>query len=255
MKFAVLTSDIGLFEAIRQRLSADGDCQRFDDAAQYLVAASRIPYTAALVDAALGPLDLQGVLARRRSTRSAGALVIGFGTPAWMLDLSFRAGCDDVLPFPVDVAELQTRLAMTLHRRASANAARSEDLLELGPYQLDRGRDTVTVGGIEVELTAREFALAWLLFSAPDMRVSRARIASLIWRSDEASAARSIEQHVYLLRNRLGLRGEHGLVLRAVYGGGYCLGARPQRSRSPVRSTRTTGVASHTQSLPEVSRD
>ncbi len=246
MKFAVLTTDIGLYDAIRQRLATDGDCQRFDDAAQYLVAASRIPYSAVLVDAALGPLDLQGVLARRRGTRSAGAPVIGFGTPSWMLDLSFRAGCDDVLPFPVDVAELQTRLGTTLHRRASANAARSEEILDVGAYQLDRGRDTVAVNGIEVELTAREFALAWLLFSAPDMRVSRARIASLIWRSDEASASRSIEQHVYLLRNRLGLRGEHGLVLRAVYGGGYCLGARPRRA---VRAT------PRTQALPEVPRD
>ncbi|MDR3399470.1 MAG: response regulator transcription factor [Pandoraea sp.] len=246
MKFAVLTSDIGLYDAISQRLSADGDCQRFDDAAQYLVAASRVPYAAVLVDAALGPLDLQGVLARRRGTRSAGALVIGFGTPSWMLDLSFRTGCDDVLPFPVDVAELQTRLALTLHRRASANAARGDEILEVGAYVLDRGRDTVAVNGIDVELTAREFALAWMMFSAPDVRVSRARIASSIWRSDETAAARSIEQHVYLLRNRLGLRGEHGLVLRAVYGGGYCLGARPRRlSRAAPRA----------QALPDVPRD
>ncbi len=229
MKFAVLTSDIGLYDAIDHHLRTDGNCQRFDDAAQYLVAASRVPFAAVLVDAALGPLDLQGVLARRRGTRSAGAPVIGFGTPLWMLDLSFRAGCDDVLPLPVDMAELRMRLALTLHRRASANAARSDEILEVGAYLLDRGRDTVAVNGIEVALSAREFALAWMMFSAPEVRVSRARIASLIWRSDETAAARSIEQHVYLLRNRLGLRGEHGLVLRAVYGGGYCLAARVRR--------------------------
>lgn len=124
--------------------------------------------------------------------------------------------------------------------------------LEVGVYQLDRSHDTVTVQGTEVELTAREFALAWLLFSAPDMRVSRARIALQIWGSDETSAARSIEQHVYLLRNRLGLRGEHGLVLRAVYGGGYCLGAQPKRPQRPHQATR---AATSTQALPEAPRD
>ncbi|VVE60360.1 Transcriptional regulatory protein QseB [Pandoraea captiosa] len=123
--------------------------------------------------------------------------------------------------------EHEVNFAVLTSNGALEDAPRSNDRMEVGVYQLDRRRETVAMNGIEVELTAREFALAWLMFSAPDTRVSRARIATLIWRSDEASAARSIEQHIYLLRNRLGLRGEHGFVLRAVYGGGYCLGARP----------------------------
>ncbi|WP_087687689.1 response regulator transcription factor [Pandoraea sp. PE-S2R-1] len=234
MKFAILTRDVALYEAIRTSLNTDGSCQHFDDAAQYAIAATRIGYSAVLIDAALGPYEMQGVLARRRGARGDGAPVICFGTPAWMLDFAFRSGCDDVVMYPVDVGELSVRLSLAMQRRATSTAARSNEILEVGAYVVDRGRDTVAIHGLDVPLTAREFAVAWLIFSQPEMRISRQQIAEAIWGSDEKVAARSIEQHVYKLRNRLGLRGDHGLTLRTVYGGGYTLERQGNRHTSHV---------------------
>ncbi|VVD84381.1 alanine racemase [Pandoraea capi] len=119
---------------------------------------------------------------------------------------------------------------------AIATAARGNDILEIGAYVVDRGRDTVAVHGVEVMLTAREFAVAWLFFSQPEVRISRAQIAGAIWANDESVVGRSIEQHVYKLRNRLGLRGDHGLVLRTVYGGGYTLERQGQRVEPAQRN-------------------
>ncbi|VVD66440.1 winged helix-turn-helix transcriptional regulator [Pandoraea anhela] len=237
MKFAILTRDFALYEAVRNSFEVDGACHHFTDAEQYAAAALSASYCAILVDASLGPGDMQRVLARRRGGRSEGVPVISMATPAWMLDFAFRSGCDDVVMYPLDVNELHVRLSLAMQRRASATAARSSDILEIGAYVVDRGRDTVTVQGVEVVLTAREFAVAWLFFSQPEVRISRQEIAGAIWANDEGVVGRSIEQHVYKLRNRLGLRGDHGLTLRTVYGGGYTLERQGQRVEPAQRNT------------------
>ncbi|MCI3208263.1 MULTISPECIES: response regulator transcription factor [Pandoraea] len=236
MKFAILTRDFALFEAVRNSFETDGTCHHFSDAEQYAAAAMSTSYCAILVDASLGPGDMQRVLARRRGGRGEGVPVISMATPAWMLDFAFRSGCDDVVMYPLDVNELHVRLSLALQRRADATAARGNDILEIGAYVVDRGRDTVAVHGVEVMLTAREFAVAWLFFSQPEVRISRAQIAGAIWANDEGVVGRSIEQHVYKLRNRLGLRGDHGLVLRTVYGGGYTLERQGQRVEPAQRN-------------------
>ncbi|MFJ2995164.1 winged helix-turn-helix domain-containing protein [Pandoraea sp. NPDC087047] len=235
MKFAILTRDFALCEAVRDSLHADGACYHFSDAEQYAASTMSAGYAAILIDAALGPGDMQRVLARRRGGRGDGVPVISIATPTWMLDFAFRSGCDDVVMYPLDVNELHVRLGLAMQRRAEATAARSNEILEVGAYVVDRGRDTVVVQGVEVLLTAREFAVAWLFFSQPEVRISRQEIAGAIWANDEGVVARSIEQHVYKLRNRLGLRGDHGLVLRTVYGGGYTLERHGQRVEQPTK--------------------
>ena len=74
-----------------------------------------------------------------------------------------------------------------------------------------------------MDLTAREFAMAWLFFSNPNACLSRETISLCVWGAGAEVTARTMEQHVYKLRKKLRLDGHHGVTLRTCYALGYKL--------------------------------
>jgi len=93
--------------------------------------------------------------------------------------------------------------------------------LAVGCYTLDRGSLQVTIDRDTIKLSEREFKLAWGLFSHAGMTVRRDALAEMIWGAKFSIVGHSLTQHVYHLKNKLNLLGDHGVVLRSVYGVGY----------------------------------
>ncbi len=79
------------------------------------------------------------------------------------------------------------------------------------------------VGTQTIDLTPREFAVAWILFSRCGEYVSRRQMAGAVWSSSDDIVGRTLEQHIYKLRKKLELNGTRGVQLRAVYARGYQL--------------------------------
>jgi len=65
--------------------------------------------------------------------------------------------------------------------------------------------------------------MAWLLFSNLGHYLTRKTISVAIWGVAEEIAGRTIEQHVYKLRKKLGLGTERGVTIRTAYARGYRL--------------------------------
>ena len=74
-------------------------------------------------------------------------------------------------------------------------------------------------------LSDREFKLALTLFQHMGGIVSRAHLLESAGYSGEELPSRTLDSHMYRLRNKLGLDAERGLSLRTVYGRGYRLEA------------------------------
>ncbi|WP_186830742.1 winged helix-turn-helix domain-containing protein [Mitsuaria sp. TWR114] len=76
----------------------------------------------------------------------------------------------------------------------------------------------------EISLTAREFALAWVLFSNAGRVVSASSLTARVWGGGTDICKRTLEQHVYRLRRKLS-GGATGAVVRiqAIYSIGYRL--------------------------------
>jgi DNA-binding response OmpR family regulator len=74
-----------------------------------------------------------------------------------------------------------------------------------------------------VELTAKEFELAELLFKNRDRSLSRAYIMETIWRTNVDLATRTLDMHVSRLRSKLLLKPENGFRIFTVFGYGYRL--------------------------------
>lgn len=111
--------------------------------------------------------------------------------------------------------------------RVRAHAGRPT-VRDVGPYALCDATSTVWCDSVRIPLTAREFALASLLFSNAGHVVSTASLAARVWGCPSDVCRRTLEQHVYRLRRKLAANMANAAAapavrIQAVYSIGYRL--------------------------------
>jgi len=130
-------------------------------------------------------------------------------------------GADDYLAKPVSQPMLLARVN-ALGRRARPRDT-NKDATDFGAYQLDPGTHTASVNGESIELTSREFDLAYFLFRNAGRVLSRGHILESVWGSSPDLNTRTVDTHVSRLRKKLNISEENGWRLRAIYQHGYRL--------------------------------
>ncbi len=129
------------------------------------------------------------------------------------------AGADDYVVKPPKQGELLARVAAVLRRRGGDSDG--SEVLDLPPYRLDMQRRQISVDGKPIDLTQREYELANYLFRRQGRIVSRDALLENVWNLAGNVSTRTVDTHVSRLRKKLGLSGEHGWRLTAVYQHGY----------------------------------
>ncbi len=183
------------------------------------------PFGMVLLDLGLADGDGLQVLQRLRAA-SAGALPDP-ATPVVIMTArdqvasriaGLDTGADDYVTKPFDAGELAARMR-ALRRRV---AGRAQALLHWGELEIDPAARHVRRGGVEVELSAREFGVLITLMEARPRVLSRAQIEASLYGFNEPLDSNAIEVHVHHLRRKLG----EGVV-RTLRGVGYFVPAEP----------------------------
>lgn len=125
-----------------------------------------------------------------------------------------KLGADDYLVKPFDVVELVARVEAVLRRYNKA-----EQKLTAGDVVVDVEAHRVTKGGIQVELTNKEFGLLVLFMKNRNVALFRETLYEKVWEEEYYGDSRTLDLHVQRLRKKLGW--ERSLV--AVYKVGYRL--------------------------------
>ena len=128
------------------------------------------------------------------------------------------AGADDYLRKPFALAELQARIRALARRRGQAPPAR----LEIGTLAIDFGARRMRRAGLEVFLTAREWAVLEVLASQLGRVVNRAELLESVWHDAGPSSSDSLDVILSRLRRKLG-GPEAGCAIRTLRGEGFVM--------------------------------
>ena len=131
------------------------------------------------------------------------------------------AGADDYILKPLTPAIFLARVDAAL-RRAQLNRPQ-KTTATFGIYSFDVPTETVSVNGEPVKLTAKEMALAMMLFENMSRPLSRSYLLESIWGQSPEAETRTLDAHVSRIRSKLNLRAENGYRVLPVYSYGYRL--------------------------------
>jgi two-component system, OmpR family, response regulator QseB len=184
MRILLVEDDRMIAEGVRKALRADGfavDWVQDGDAA--LTAVSGESYDLMLLDLGLPKRDGLDVLKTLRARANA---------------------------LPVLVVTARMRALIRRH------AGRGESLVRHGELTLDPVHHQVTLAGVPVSISAREFALLEALMARPGAVLSKSQLEEKIYGWGEEIGSNTVEVYIHSLRKKLGAE-----LIRNVRGLGY----------------------------------
>lgn len=129
--------------------------------------------------------------------------------------MGFDLGVDEYISKPFSPKILVARVEAILRRTSPSG---DDDVLEAGGICVNRSAHTVTVDGVPVDLSYKEFELLSYFLENQGIALSREKILNNVWNYDYYGDARTIDTHVKKLRSKIGAKGEY---IRTIWGLGY----------------------------------
>ena len=220
MRILIAEDQKDLNRIITKRLSAEGyyvdSCFDGEEALSYIEMAE---YDGIILDIMMPKIDGLSVLHSLRKK--------GIGTPVLFLTardavedrvLGLDSGADDYLVKPFAFDELIARIrAMT--RKSAGN---SSNIFSVADLVMDTASHTVTRGGKEIALSAKEFSLLEYLLRNKGHVLSRTMIENNLWNFDYSGGTNAVDVYIRYLRKKVD-DGFEPKLIHTVRGCGYVL--------------------------------
>ena len=132
----------------------------------------------------------------------------------------FEIGADDYItkPFRMDVVVLRIEAIL---RRVMGKKNKNNTLRQIGKFQFDTQKQTLTIGDEHVKLATKEAELLALLSNKANELLPRDYALKTIWIDDNYFNARSMD--VYITKLRKHLKADPNVEILNVHGKGYKL--------------------------------
>ncbi len=135
--------------------------------------------------------------------------------------VGLKVGADDYVAKPFSRPELLARIEAVLRRqRREGDDPAQPPALHFGNVLIDVAHREVTVDGLPIHVTTKEFDLLAHMAATPNRIFTRDQLLARIWGYDYEGDGRTVDVHISWLRGKL--RGEDGHNhFRTVRGVGY----------------------------------
>ena len=121
-------------------------------------------------------------------------------------------GADDYIAKPFGMTELISRVRAVLRR---SNRENSRQIYSFADLALDISKHIVTVSGVPVTLSFKEFSLLEILLKADGKVVTREELFTKVW-GEYYGESRTLDVHIRNLRKKLGGAGKYILTVKNI---------------------------------------
>ncbi|MBS4198258.1 response regulator transcription factor [Bacillus sp. FJAT-49732] len=135
----------------------------------------------------------------------------------WDKVKGLQLGGDDYIVKPFSPGELVARIEAVLRRFHLP--IKSDSILEYGPIKLDVDQRRLTVNGVDINVTYKEFELLGLMLKSPSKVFMRETLLDQVWGIDYQGGLRTVDTHIKTLRMKMG--DNAGGMIQTVWGCGY----------------------------------
>ena len=176
-----------------------------------------------LLDVMLPKID--GITVCQRIREHSNVPIIMLTAKGEQIDkiLGLEYGADDYMTKPFNILEVKARIK-TIMRRASGNVQNeARKVVRVHDMEINAINRSVTLGGKEVRLTAKEFDLMELFLRNPNRVFSRTSLLDQVWGYEYQGDDRTVDVHIRRLREKLEAVPASPAYIMTKWGVGYYL--------------------------------
>lgn len=130
----------------------------------------------------------------------------------------FQAGGDDYIVKPFDIDELGARVSA--HLRRESRKQEQSTLRFFKDMVIDYSKREVSVNGVQITLSRKEFDIVELLSVHSGQVFDRERIYDIVWGLDGDGSSDTIMEHIRKIRSKFAAASLHSYI-ETVWGVGY----------------------------------
>jgi two-component system response regulator RegX3 len=174
-----------------------------------------------LLDLMLPKMSGLDVCRSIRSTSSVPIIIVSAKGEEVDMVLMLEIGADDYVTKPYRLRELVARIRAVLRRHRDDDQGDVDEEILQGNIRMDLDARRCFVGGDEIKLRKKEFALLRLLLENPGRVLTREVLIDRVWGSDYVGDTKTLDVHIKRLRTLIEDEPKSPTHITTVRGVGY----------------------------------
>ena len=175
-----------------------------------------------LLDIMMPQMDGISAMVKIRETSNVPIILVTAKSEDCDKILGLNVGADDYITKPFNPIEVVARVRSQLRRymQLGSGIAKPENFV-IGGIELNDKSKQVTLDGVPISLTPKEYEILKLLISHPGQVFSPKEIYRQIWKESPLSCDNTVAVHIRHLREKLEINPAQPRYLKVIFGQGY----------------------------------
>lgn len=221
MKVLVVDDDPSIRQLLQITLQVEGyEVMLAEDGQKALEIAENQALDLVILDLMLPVIDGWQVCRRLREDRDWPIIMLTAKDEEVDTVTGLKIGADDYVTKPFSPRELVARIEAVL-RRTNRLSGGPKNCITYPGITIDLMKREVSVNGVNIEMSPKEFEIIWEMAQRPGQVYSRETLLDKIWGYDYFGTSRTVDVHIKRLRAKLEQVQGHYSYIQTVWGVGY----------------------------------